>query len=55
MMATNYVLELTEDELEFVSEAITMFRETSALGSVQDSTHDKVNKLLERIQYATTN
>ena len=45
-MTKKYILELTKDELEFVSEAITMFRETSALGSVQDSTHDKVNELL---------
>ena len=45
-MTKKYILELTEDELEFVSEAITLCRDISALGSVQDSTHDKVNKLL---------
>ena len=45
-MTKKYILELTEDELEFVSEAITLCRETSALDSVQESTHNKVNELL---------
>ena len=46
MAVKKYVLELTKDELEFVSEAITLCREISALESVQDSTFHKVNKLL---------
>lgn len=45
-MATKYILELTKDELEFVSEAITFCSQTSALGSVQESTFNKVNELL---------
>tara|TARA_A100001388_G_C28687913_1_gene459798 strand:+ start:73 stop:252 length:180 start_codon:yes stop_codon:yes gene_type:complete len=45
-MTKKYILELTKDELEFVSEAITFCSQTSALGSVQESTHNKVNELL---------
>ena len=45
-MTKKYILELTEDELEFVSDAITFCSQTSALDSVQESTFHKVNELL---------